>query len=86
MATNQPRERERAGYLRDEADDGARTGVHAETGKPQAEHSQYGMVREKSPEAEGLNERQIRGVEPKPEGQGEPPDIDTRPSESAPGG
>lgn len=65
MATNQPRERERAGMLPDAADDGARTGVQAERGQPQAEHSQYGLVREGSREARGLNERQIRGVAPR---------------------
>lgn len=66
MATNQPRERERAGYLRDNAEAGE-GGAQAETGRPQAEHGQYGMVREDSPEAGKLTERQIRGVEALPE-------------------
>lgn len=35
----------------------------AERGKPEAEHGQYGLVREGSSEAEGLSEEQIRGVE-----------------------
>lgn len=65
MATNQPRDRERAGMLPDAADDGARTGVPAERGAPEAEHGQYGMVREGSKAAEGLSEPQIRGVAPR---------------------
>ncbi len=70
MATNQPRERERAGMLpgADAAD------VPAERGKPDAEHGLYGMVRQGSTAAEGLTERQIRGVEPMPEqAQDKPP-------------
>lgn len=67
MASNQPKETERAGYLGDQADDGARTGIQAERGRPQAEHGQYGLVREKSPQAEGLTERQIRGIAATPD-------------------
>lgn len=33
-------------------------------GTPAAEHGAYGMVRTDSKEAQGLRERQIRGVEP----------------------
>jgi hypothetical protein len=33
-------------------------------GKPGAEHSMYGMVREDTPDAQALDEREIRGVEP----------------------
>lgn len=65
MATNQPRERERADMRPDAADDGARTGVQAERGAPEAEHSQYGLVREDSKAAKGLSEPQIRGVAPR---------------------
>lgn len=72
MASNQPKAAERAGYLGDQADDGARTGIQAERGRPQAEHGQYGLVREKSPQAEGLTERQIRGLEPVPNQPGLP--------------
>lgn len=73
MATNQPKETERAGYLGDQADDGSRTGIQAERGRPQAEHSQYGLVRENSPQAQGLSERQVRGVEATPGLPGDPP-------------
>jgi hypothetical protein len=72
MATNQPKHTERAGYLSNQADDGARTGIQAERGRPQAEHGQYGLVREKSPQAEGLTERQIRGLEATPDQPGLP--------------
>lgn len=63
MATNQPRERERAGML--PGADAAT--VPAERGQPEAEHGMYGMVRKGSPAAEGLTERQIRGVDPMPD-------------------
>lgn len=59
MATNQPRERERAGLLRG-AD---ATEAQAERGQPEAEHGLYGMVRKGSAAAKDLSERQIRGVE-----------------------
>jgi len=32
-------------------------------GRPEAEHSQYGLVREDDPQAKHLSERQIRGIE-----------------------
>ncbi len=64
MATNQPRERERAGLRRDpDKEDDRKPG--AERGKPAAEHGQYGLVREGSASSEGLTEAQIRGVEPR---------------------
>lgn len=65
-ATNQLRERERADMPGDATDDDTRTGVPAERGQPEAEHGQYGLVREDSDNAKGLTERQIRGVDPKP--------------------
>ncbi|MGC3985877.1 MAG: hypothetical protein QM777_14805 [Pseudorhodoferax sp.] len=64
MPTHEPRDRERAGPRPDAADDVARAGVHAERGVPEAEHSQYGLVREDSQAAEGLSEPQIRGTAP----------------------
>jgi hypothetical protein len=64
MASNQPREHERAGLRRDPAaQDPAK--VPAERGVPDAEHGQYGLVREGSKEAEGLSEEQIRGTQPR---------------------
>jgi hypothetical protein len=66
MAINPARERERAGMTRDAADGGAGAATPAERGQPEAEHGQYGMVREHSEEARGLTERQIRGVDPRP--------------------
>lgn len=55
--------------------DGTATNVPADMGKPSAEHSQYGLVREGSKEAEGLTEQQIRGVEPQPAPQPDPPEV-----------
>ena len=49
--------------------------VQAGVGKPSAEHSQYGLVREGSKEAEGLTEPQIRGVEPTGDPSGDPKGV-----------
>jgi hypothetical protein len=49
-------------------------------GKPRAEHSMYGMVREDTPDAQALDEREIRGVEPvEPAAQAEPAEPAPRP-------
>ena len=32
-------------------------------GRPEAEHSQYGLVVDEDPKAQSLSERQIRGIE-----------------------
>jgi hypothetical protein len=54
-----------AGHGRD-VDGSAPRQVRAEVGAPAAEHSEYGLVREGSRQAQGLSEEQIRGVEPTP--------------------
>ena len=64
MATQQPREREKA-VTRDPVAESPAT-PSAERGEPAAEHGQYGLVRKGSREAKGLTEEQIRGVKPKP--------------------
>lgn len=40
------------------------SGTQAERGKPTAEYGQYGLVRKDIAEAEGLNEEQVRGIQP----------------------
>lgn len=65
MPTQQARVREQAGTRPGPAEGAARRGVQAERGAPEAEHSQYGLVREGSRAAQGLSEPQIRGVAPR---------------------